>query len=79
MLRIDEHARSSMADDIAIGRKAEIGWLQGEIVRLGQRVHVPAPANAAIVRLVEAAQRSGVQPAMDAAALLEAISRPAPG
>jgi 2-dehydropantoate 2-reductase len=79
MLRIDEHARSSMADDIAIGRKAEIGWLQGEIVRLGQRVHVPAPANAAIVRLVEAAQRSGVQPAMDAAALLKAVSRPAPG
>jgi 2-dehydropantoate 2-reductase len=75
MLKMDDHARSSMADDIAIGRKAEIGWLQGEIVRLGQRAGVATPANAAIVRLVEAAQAEGRKPDMSAAALLAEIIR----
>ena len=53
MLRIDEKARSSMADDLALGRPTEIDALCGEVVRLavgGQRL---APRNARMVALVK--------------------------
>ncbi|MCB1457310.1 MAG: 2-dehydropantoate 2-reductase [Nitratireductor sp.] len=49
MLKIDEQARSSMADDLARGREPEIDYLQGEIVRLGSSLGVPTPVNEAIV------------------------------
>ena len=32
--KIDANARSSMADDFAAGRKTEIDYLNGEVVRL---------------------------------------------
>jgi len=53
MLRIDEKARSSMADDLALGRPTEIDALCGEVVRLaaaGQRL---APRNARMVALLK--------------------------
>jgi 2-dehydropantoate 2-reductase len=52
MLRIDEDARSSMAEDLERGRAPEIDWLNGEIVRLGQRHGVAAPVNAALTAMV---------------------------
>ena len=51
--RIDPRARSSMADDLAAGRRTEVDWLNGEVVRLaheagpgrpGQRAHCRAGA-----------------------------------
>lgn len=57
MLRIDEHARSSMADDLALGRPTEIDALSGEIVRLAAQLGRSAPLNARMVELVHA--RSG--------------------
>ncbi|WP_425300243.1 ketopantoate reductase C-terminal domain-containing protein, partial [Nocardia farcinica] len=41
--QLDPHARSSMADDLAAGRRTEITWLCGEIVDLGAMVGVRAP------------------------------------
>lgn len=52
MLRIDAHARSSMADDLVAGRSTEIDALCGEIVRLAQGLHRPAPLNARMQALV---------------------------
>ena len=52
MLRIDAHARSSMADDLALERPTEIDALCGEVVRLAQRVGREAPHNARIAALV---------------------------
>jgi 2-dehydropantoate 2-reductase len=49
MLRIDDQARSSMADDLARGRQPEIDALCGAVVRLGQKVCVPTPRNQAML------------------------------
>ena len=54
MLRIDAKARSSMADDLALGRRTEIDALSGEVVRLAQELGLSAPRNARMVALLEA-------------------------
>ena len=57
MLRIDPLARSSMADDLALGRPTEIQALCGEIVRLARSVGRNAPLNADMVVRIEALAR----------------------
>lgn len=52
MLRIDGHARSSMADDLARGRATEIDALSGEVVRLAERLGRDAPRNRRIAERV---------------------------
>ena len=54
MLKIDAKARSSMADDLALGRMTEIDALSGEVVRLAQRLGRQAPLNARMLALVQA-------------------------
>ncbi|KWT73980.1 MULTISPECIES: 2-dehydropantoate 2-reductase [unclassified Variovorax] len=54
MLRIDEKARSSMADDLALGRRTEINELCGEVVRLARSNGARAPRSAKMVELIEA-------------------------
>ena len=53
---IDAKARSSMADDIASGRKTEVDYINGELVRLAERLGSAAPVNSAIVRLIRLAE-----------------------
>jgi 2-dehydropantoate 2-reductase len=57
MLRIDPRARSSMADDLALGRPTEVRALCGEVVRLARSLGRQAPLNAAMIERVEAAAR----------------------
>ena len=57
--RIDKHARSSMADDLAQGRRTEIDYLNGEVVALAKRLGRQAPVNARIVELVRRAEAGG--------------------
>lgn len=54
--KIDARARSSMADDLAAGRKTEIDYLNGELVKLADRLGRAAPVNRAIVELVRQAE-----------------------
>lgn len=54
MLRIDDQARSSMADDLARGRPTEIDAIQGEVLRLAASVGALARTNARIAELVRA-------------------------
>lgn len=57
MLRIDPLARSSMADDLALGRPPELDGINGEVARLAQRLGRTAPVNDRLGMLVaEAAQ-----------------------
>ena len=58
--RIDPHARSSMADDLAAGRRTEIDYLNGEVVKLARSLKRRAPVNEAIVGLVKQAE-AGVE------------------
>ena len=69
--KIDAKARSSMADDLAAGRKTEIDYLNGELVRLADRLERSAPVNRAIVELVRKAE-AGAEP-LPPAALRKAV------
>ncbi len=64
MLKIDDKARSSMAEDMEAGRKPEIDYLNGEIVRLGGKTGTPVPVNVRLVELVEQAFAAGASPAL---------------
>jgi 2-dehydropantoate 2-reductase len=57
MLAIDPLARSSMADDLVAGRPTEIDWLNGEVVRLAERLGRRAPVNNRLTALVRAVER----------------------
>jgi 2-dehydropantoate 2-reductase len=69
--KIDAKARSSMADDLAQGRKTEIDYLNGELVRLADQLDCPAPVNRAIVELVHKAEAGA--PPIPHAALRKAV------
>lgn len=64
--KIDAKARSSMADDIAAGRKTEVDYLNGELVALAERLQADAPVNRTILDLVRKAE-AGAKPFAPAA------------
>ncbi len=59
--KIDDKARSSMSDDLVHGRKTEVDYINGEIVRLAESLGRDAPINRRIVALVRKAE-SGAAP-----------------
>jgi 2-dehydropantoate 2-reductase len=69
--KIDAHARSSMADDLAAGRKTEIDYINGELVTLAERLGTDAPVNRKIVELVRRAEEGAA--ALAPAALRRAV------
>lgn len=56
MWQVDPKARSSMSDDLAEGRKTEVDYLNGELIRLAERLQMDAPVNRAVVELVHNAE-----------------------
>jgi 2-dehydropantoate 2-reductase len=72
MLRIDAKARSSMADDLSLGRPTEIDALCGEVVRLATAHEVSAPRNSRMIELVQA--YSPQLPAMTSTQMLDALT-----
>ncbi|MBL1375665.1 2-dehydropantoate 2-reductase, partial [Acinetobacter baumannii] len=52
MVAMDPQARSSMLDDITLGRPTEIDYINGEVVELAKRLGAKAPVNAALVSLI---------------------------
>jgi len=72
--KIDERARSSMADDLAAGRKTEVDYLNGELVALAERLGTKAPVNRAIVSLIRWAE-TGAKPWAPAALRREVLGR----
>ena len=59
MLAIDPLARSSMWEDLEAGRITEVDWLNGEIVRLAEKIGRRAPVNARLVALIREAEAGG--------------------
>ena len=72
--KIDAKARSSMADDLAAGRTTEVDYINGELVRLAERLGTTAPVNAKIVELVRKAE-AGAKPWAPAALRREVLGR----
>jgi 2-dehydropantoate 2-reductase len=70
MLTIDPLARSSMSDDLAAGRKTEIDWINGEVLRLADRLGRKAPINARLCELVREAEQAKTRPSWSGADLL---------
>jgi 2-dehydropantoate 2-reductase len=70
MLTIDPLARSSMSDDLAAGRATEIDWINGEVVRLAQRLGQTAPVNERLCELVREAGQADMRPSWSGEALL---------
>jgi 2-dehydropantoate 2-reductase len=58
-LKVDPHARSSMAEDFDLGRPSEIDELQGAVVALGEEHGVSTPACRRVVELVRGAEAAG--------------------
>ena len=52
MLDIDPHARSSMWEDIKLGRKTEIAFLNGAIVKRAEKLGIDVPINKKITALI---------------------------
>jgi 2-dehydropantoate 2-reductase len=74
MWKVDPKARSSMADDLANGRKTEVDYLNGELVRLAERLRMDAPVSRAIADLVHKAE-AGAPPLAPKALRRAALGR----
>lgn len=57
IMSIDPAARSSMIDALDTGRKTDVDWLNGEIVRLAEKHGLKAPANARLVELIHRSEQ----------------------
>ena len=57
MLDIDPHARSSMWEDISMGRKTEIEFLNEAVVRRGEKLGLDTPVNRKISALIHNLER----------------------
>ncbi len=56
-LKIDSKARSSMAEDLALGRKTEIDDINGAVVALGKQHGVATPVNEKMIALIRQAEK----------------------
>lgn len=73
MLAVDPLARSSMWEDLQAGRRTEIDYLNGEVVRLAESLGREAPVNAKLVALIRAAE-SGETAAIPGPKLLSLLT-----
>lgn len=67
---LDPRTMTSLAVDLAAGRKTEVETLNGEVCRLGEMAQVPTPVNTALMRLVKAAEGKRPLDALPARALM---------
>ena len=70
MLAVDDEARSSMWDDIHSHKRTEIMFLNGAVVRMGQRFNVATPVNSVLVDCIKRLE-SGETLTLTAEALLQ--------
>lgn len=76
MLKVDPKARSSMYQDLALGRKTEIDYLNGEIVKLAEGQGTSAPINQALLQLVKEAELKAMgSPILSPEMLLKSVVR----
>lgn len=67
MLRVAPEARTSMAGDLAAGRRSELPWLNGKVAEAGRETGVPTPVIDAVIAMTEEAFAAGASPRMTGA------------
>ncbi|MEU4393994.1 2-dehydropantoate 2-reductase [Kribbella sp. NPDC023855] len=72
MHAVDPLARSSMWEDLQAGRRTEVDYLNGEVVRLAESLGRTAPVNAKLTALIHAAE-SGQSASISGAELLRTL------
>ena len=76
MLAIDPSVGSSMADDLRLGRKTEVDYLNGEIVKQARALGRRAPVNERLVVLIHQAEWEGKgSPAMSGQEMVDVVLR----
>jgi len=73
VVKIDASARSSMLDDLELGRLPEIDYLQGEIVSLARQTGKEAPFNQKILEMTQQAFDVGVSPKLSGRDIYQAL------
>ena len=53
VMSLPYHAKASMLEDLERGRRLELPWLSGAVVRLGKQAHVPTPIHAFIATVLK--------------------------
>ncbi|GHA88950.1 2-dehydropantoate 2-reductase [Algimonas arctica] len=69
--KVDRTARSSMLDDLEMGRASELDYLQGEIVRRAERLGLDVPVTRAVMTATEAAFAQKSSPRMSGNAMVQ--------
>ncbi|MDX6247192.1 MAG: 2-dehydropantoate 2-reductase [Kribbellaceae bacterium] len=77
-LAIDPLARTSMWEDLQAGRRTEVDFINGEVVRLAESLGRTAPVNAKLIDLIRAAE-SGPRKGWTGSALLSELTKTASG
>ena len=72
MLRVDPEARSSMWEDLQAGRRTEVDYLNGAVVRLAESVGRDAPLSRGVVQLMRQAEEGKLK-ALSGGQLLAAL------
>ncbi len=73
IVKIDASARSSMLDDLEMGRSSEVDYLQGEVVKLAQQTGQSAPYNQKILNLINQAFLDGMSPKLSGSDLCKEL------
>jgi 2-dehydropantoate 2-reductase len=73
MFKFDSLAYSSMSGDLSWGSDTEVDWIQGDVIRLADRLGSHAPLNGCISRLVHSAERSMFRPIWSGTELLKEL------
>jgi 2-dehydropantoate 2-reductase len=75
MLRIDPEARSSMWEDLQAGRRTEVDYLNGAVVKLAESIGRDAPLSRRVVQLMRQAEAGEIK-GLPGTQLLAALHRP---
>lgn len=71
-----DNGHPAMAADLASGRRTEVDWLSGLVVRRGRAVGVDAPTHARVVALIHEVEAGRLVPGTEALDRLEAARGP---
>lgn len=75
MLAIDPEARSSMWEDLNSGRRTEVDFINGAVVRESERLGLNAPANRALIELIHGIETGARLAGMSGEDILQHIKK----